>query len=59
MGMPSSAFASMFNGCSLASLDANAADVYCPLDRPVLGISRSFGGHGGGGSALENRMRAM
>ena len=59
IGMPSSASASMFRGCSLASLDANPVDVYCPLARPVLGMSRSFGGHGGGGSALEYRMRAM
>jgi hypothetical protein len=59
IGMPSSASASMFNGCSRASREANPAEVYCPLDRPVLGMSRSFGGHGGGGSALEYRMRAM
>ena len=56
--MPSSASASIFSGCSRASLDAKLADVYCPLERPVLGISRSLGGHGGGGSALEYLIRA-
>jgi len=51
--IPSSASASMFSGCSRASRDAKLALVYCPLERPVLGISRSFGGHGGGGRVLE------
>ena len=59
MGMPSSASASMFSGCSRAKRDANPAEVYCPLARPVLGISRSFGGHGGGGRVFEYLMRAM
>lgn len=58
-GMPSSASASIFSGCSLASLEAKPGAVYWPLERPVLGISRSFGGLGGGGSALENRILAM
>lgn len=49
----------MFSGCSLANLDAKAAEVYWPLESPVLGMSRSLGGHGGGGSALENRIRAI
>lgn len=52
-GMPSSASASIFSGCSLANLDAKPGAVYWPLARPVFGISRSFGGFGGGGSALE------
>src|SRR4051812_34179425 len=59
MGIPSSASASIFNGCSRASLEAKPAEVYCPLDSPVFGMSRSFGGHGGGGSALEYRIRAI
>lgn len=59
MGIPSSASASIFSDCSRASLDAKPADVYCPLERPVLGISSSFGGHGGGGSALEYLIFAM
>ena len=58
MGIPNSASASMFKGCSRASLDAKLADVYCPLERPVLGMSSSLGGHGGGGSALEYLIRA-
>jgi hypothetical protein len=58
-GMPSSASASMFKGCSRAIRDAKAGVVYWPLDRPVLGISRSFGGIAGGGSAFEYRIRAM
>ena len=58
MGIPNSASASMLSGCSRASLDAKLADVYCPLERPVLGISSSLGGHGGGGSALEYLIRA-
>jgi hypothetical protein len=58
-GMPSSASASMLRGCSLANLDAKPGLVYCPLARPVFGMSRSFGGFGGGGRALEKRMRAM
>ena len=49
----------MFNDCSRASLDAKPADVYWPLERPVLGMSSSFGGHGGGGSAFEYRIFAM
>ena len=52
-GMPSSASASILSGCSLASLDAKPGFVYCPLARPVLGMSSSFGGLGGGGSAFE------
>lgn len=52
-GMPNSASASIFSGCSRAKRDAKPGVVYCPLDRPVLGISRSFGGFGGGGRALE------
>jgi hypothetical protein len=59
IGIPSSASASIFSCCSRASLDAKPADVYCPLDRPVLGMSSSLGGHGGGGSALEYRIFAM
>ena len=58
-GMPSSASASMFNGWSRANLEAKPGAVYWPLDRPVLGISRSFGGLGGGGSVLEYRILAM
>jgi hypothetical protein len=58
-GMPSSASASMFNGCSRARREAKPGAVYCPLARPVLGISSNLGGFGGGGSALEYRMRAM
>lgn len=58
-GIPSSASASMFNGCSRASRDANPGCVYCPLVRPVLGMSRSFGGFGGGGRVLVYRMRAI
>lgn len=57
--MPSSASASIFTGYSLASRDANPALVYCPLERPVFGMSRNLGLNGGGGSAFEYRMRAM
>jgi len=59
MGIPSSASASMFKGCSRARRDAKAAEVYCPLSRPVLGIFKSLGGFGGGGSVLEYLIRAM
>lgn len=59
MGIPSSASASTFSGCSLARRDAKPAEVYWPLARPVLGISRSFGGLGGGASAFAYRIRAM
>lgn len=58
-GIPSSASASIFNGCSRASREAKPGVVYCPLARPVLGISRSLGGFGGGGKLLVYRMRAM
>jgi hypothetical protein len=33
--------------------------VYCPLARPVFGMSRSLGGFGGGGRALEYLILAM
>jgi hypothetical protein len=58
-GIPNSASASMLSGCSRASRDANPGFVYCPLARPVFGMSKSLGGLGGGGSALEYRIRAM
>lgn len=58
-GMPSSASASMFSGCSRARRDAKPGVVYWPLARPVLGMSSSLGGFGGGGSALEYRILAM
>jgi len=47
------------SGWSRASRDAKPGVVYCPLARPVLGMSRSFGGLGGGGSALEYRILAI
>ena len=58
-GIPSSASASILSGCSRASRDANAGEVYCPLERPVFGISRSLGGFGGGGKVLEYLIRAI
>lgn len=33
--------------------------MYCPLASPVFGMSRSLGGFGGGGSALEYLILAM
>lgn len=57
--MPSSASASMFRGCSLARREAKPGVVYCPLARPVFGMSRSLGGFGGGGRALEYLILAM
>lgn len=33
--------------------------MYCPLARPVFGMSRSLGGFGGGGRALEYLILAM
>lgn len=58
-GIPSSASASIFNGCSLIRREAKPGVVYCPLARPVFGMSSSFGGLGGGGSAFEYRILAM
>lgn len=58
-GIPSSASASMFSGCSRARREAKPGVVYCPLARPVLGMSRSLGGFGGGGRALEYLILAM
>jgi len=58
-GIPSSASASMFSGCSRARRDAKPGVVYCPLARPVFGMSRSLGGFGGGGRALEYLILAM
>lgn len=58
-GIPSSASASIFSGCSRANRDAKPGVVYCPLARPVFGTSRSFVGIAGGGSAFECRIRAM
>jgi hypothetical protein len=58
-GIPSSASASTLSGCSRANRDANAGEVYCPLERPVFGMSRSLGGFGGGGRVLEYLIRAM
>jgi hypothetical protein len=52
-GIPNSASASILSGWSRASRDAKPGVVYWPLARPVFGISRSFGGFGGGGKALE------
>lgn len=58
-GIPSSASASMFSGCSRARREAKPGVVYCPLARPVFGMSRSLGGFGGGGRALEYLILAM
>lgn len=58
-GIPSSASASIFSGCSRARREAKPGVVYCPLARPVFGMSRSLGGFGGGGRALEYLILAM
>jgi hypothetical protein len=57
--IPSSASASILRGCSRANRDEKPIDVYCPDDRLEFCISRSLGAKGGGGSALEYRIRAM
>lgn len=58
-GIPSSASASIFSGCSRARREAKPGVVYWPLARPVFGMSRSFGGIAGGGSAFECRILAI
>jgi hypothetical protein len=58
-GMPSSASVSMFSGCSRAKRDANPVEVYWLPSRPVPGMSKSFGGFGGGGKVFEYLILAI